>query len=152
MISEIKPITTSDTLAIRHKVMWPEKPFDFVKLPNDKMARHFGLFVNEELVSIISLFAEDNEAQFRKFATLHKFQGLGYGTILLKNIVDLVEQDGFKKIWCNARVEKSKFYERFGFKLTDKTYMKGGIEFVIMEKIFTLKDSESLLSNDKLNS
>ena len=46
MIPEIKPITTSETLPIRHKVMWPDKPFDYVKLPKDEMARHFGLFVN----------------------------------------------------------------------------------------------------------
>ena len=136
MIPEIKPITTSETLPIRHKVMWPDKPFDYVKLPKDEMARHFGLFVNGELTSIISLFVEGEEAQFRKFATLIAYQGLGYGTILLKSIVDLVENDGFKKLWCNARVEKSTFYERFGFKPTDKTYMKGGIEFVIMEKTF----------------
>ena len=139
---KIKQIKASETLVIRHKVMWPDKPFDFVKLPNDEKGRHFGLFVNEELVSIISLFVENNEAQFRKFATLDEFQGLGYGSILLKKIVDLVASDGFEKLWCNARVEKSKFYKRFGFKLTDRTYMKAGIEFVIMEKIYSNKDSE----------
>ncbi len=142
-IPEIKQIEASKTLAIRHKVMWPNKPFDFVKLPNDEKGKHFGLFVNGELVSIISLFIDHNEAQFRKFATLNEYQGLGYGTILLKSIVDLVERDGFDKLWCNARVEKSQFYLRFGFKLTDKTYMKGGIEFVIMEKKYSNKHSDT---------
>lgn len=141
IIPEIKQIQASETLDIRHKVMWPNKSFDYVKLPNDENGKHFGLFVNEELVSIISLFIAHNEAQFRKFATLKKYQGLGYGTILLKRIVDIVEQDGYEKLWCNARVEKSKFYLRFGFNLTDRTYMKGGIEFVIMEKIYSNKYS-----------
>ncbi len=143
IIPEIKQIEASETHAIRHRVMWPNKPFDYVKLPNDENGKHFGLFVNGELVSIISLFIDHNEAQFRKFATLNEYQGLGYGTILLKSIVDLVERDGFDKLWCNARVEKSKFYDRFGFKLTDRTYMKGGIEFVIMEKIYANKYSET---------
>ncbi|WP_233194600.1 GNAT family N-acetyltransferase [Aquimarina sp. I32.4] len=135
-IPEIKQITTAETLPIRHKVMWPNKPIEYVALPNDKDARHFGLFVNGEITSILSLFLENNEAQFRKFATLIEFQGLGYGTILLKNIIDLIKKEGIRKLWCNARVEKSKFYERFNLKTTDKKFEKGGIEYVIMEKTF----------------
>ena len=136
IIPEIKQIKASETLDIRHKVMWPDKPIAYVELPNDENGRHFGLFVNGELTSIVSLFEENNEVQFRKFATINKFQGLGYGTMLLERIIDVVKNDGFNKLWCNARVEKSNFYERFGFKLTDKRYEKGGIEFVIMEKTF----------------
>ena len=118
IIPEIKQITSSETLPIRHKVMWPDKPIEYVKLPNDENARHFGLFVNGEITSIISLFVENNEGQFRKFATLIEFQGLGYGTILLKSIIDLIKKEGIRKLWCNARVEKSKFYERFNLKPT----------------------------------
>ena len=136
VIHEIKQINASETLLIRHKVMWPDKPIEYVELANDEDGRHFGLFVNGELTSIISLFVTDNEAQFRKFATVVEFQGLGYGTILIERIVDLVDKEGIRKLWCNARVEKSNFYERFNFKPTDKKYEKGGIEFVIMEKYF----------------
>jgi len=64
IIPEIKQITSSETLPIRHKVMWPDKPIEYVKLPNDENARHFGLFVNGEITSIISLFVENNEGQF----------------------------------------------------------------------------------------
>jgi GNAT superfamily N-acetyltransferase len=136
VIHEIKQINASETLLIRHKVMWPDKPIEYIELPNDEDGRHFGLFVNGELTSIISLFVADNEAQFRKFATVVEFQGLGYGTILIERIIDLVDKEGIRKLWCNARVEKSNFYERFNFKPTDKKYEKGGIEFVIMEKYF----------------
>jgi len=139
IIPEIKQITSSETLPIRHKVMWPDKPIEYVKLPNDENARHFGLFVNGEITSIISLFVENNEGQFRKFATLIEFQGLGYGTILLKSIIDLIKKEGIRKLWCNARVEKSKFYERFNLKPTAKKFEKGGIEYVIMEKTFASK-------------
>ena len=135
IVSEMKQITSSETLPIRHKVMWPNKPIEYVELPNDENAKHFGLFVNGEVTSIISLFTENNEVQFRKFATLKEFQGLGYGTILLKSIIDLVKKEGIRKLWCNARVEKSKFYERFNLKTTDKKFEKGGIEYVVMEKL-----------------
>lgn len=135
-IPQIKQITTAEVLPIRHKVMWPDKPKAYVKLPNDEIARHFGLFVNEELTSIISLFTEDNEVQFRKFATLFEFQGKGYGTILLNKIISLLQNEGKSKLWCNARVEKVKFYEQFHLKATNNKFMKGGIEYVIMENSF----------------
>ncbi len=135
-ITEIKQITASETLPIRQQVMWPNKPIEYVQLPKDENGRHYGLHVDGEIASIISLFVENNEAQFRKFATLTEFQGMGYGTILLEEIMDLVEKEGIGKLWCNARVEKLKFYERFNMKLTDKRFEKDGIEYVIMERVF----------------
>ncbi|WP_128755323.1 hypothetical protein [Aquimarina sediminis] len=58
-IPKIKQITSSDVLPIRHKVMWPNKPIKYVELPNDESARHFGLFVNKQITSVISLFIEN---------------------------------------------------------------------------------------------
>jgi hypothetical protein len=49
---EIREIKSEETWEIRHKEMWPEKPLDFVKLPQDQDGIHYGLFVKEELVSI----------------------------------------------------------------------------------------------------
>jgi len=133
---EIKQITIAEILPIRHSVMWPNKPIEYIQLINDEDAKHFGLYVHGEIASIISLFEENDEVQFRKFATLVKFQGLGYGTILLNKIIEIVQKKGFKKLWCNARVEKSKFYRKFDLKLTDKKFMKSDIEYVVMEKKF----------------
>lgn len=134
---EIQQITATDTLEIRHQVMWPTHPIEYVKLPNDESGRHFGLFVNDELTSIISLFIRGKDAQFRKFATLKKFQGYGYGTLLLKRILQICKEEGIQKLWCNARIDKSEFYLNFGLNPTTNTYTKGGIEFVVLEKTMT---------------
>lgn len=133
---KILEIPVNDVLEIRHTVMWPTKPIDYVRIPLDEEGRHFGLYIKDELVSVISLFIENSEAQFRKFATLEKHQGKGYGTILLKEIMSIAEKEKISIIWCNARVEKSPFYEKFGMKATDKTFEKGGVSYVIMEKAF----------------
>ena len=116
--------------------MWPNKLIEYVALPNDENGRHFGLFVNGQITSIISIFTEGNEVQFRKFATLIEFQGLGYGTVLLEKIIDLIKKEGVRRLWCNARVEKSNFYKRFKLKPTDEIFKKDGIEYVIMEHYF----------------
>ncbi len=114
--------------------MWPNKPRDFVRLENDDRGKHFGLFKNNRLVSVISLFETENVVQFRKFATLVEFQGKGYGSQLLRHIINYCQKKEYSKIWCNARENKTSFYQKFGFKLTEKSFMKSGIEYIIMEK------------------
>ena len=133
----IKQIYISEALFIRHKVMWPNKPISYVSLVNDVKGKHFGLFVSGEITSTISLFVSNNEAQFRKFATLVEFQGFGYGSLLLKEIIKLTNEEGVKKLWCNARVEKSKFYEKFDLKATNRKFKKDGVEYVIMELLLS---------------
>lgn len=134
MTSIIRTIPYETTWPIRHEVMWPDKPFDYVKIPEDETGQHLGLFVEEELVSIVSVFYSGNEAQFRKFATLVKHQGKGYGSQLLEQLIAKLEAQQIARIWCNARTDKSSYYERFGLMATEETYTKGGIHFVIMEK------------------
>jgi GNAT superfamily N-acetyltransferase len=131
---KIRSILPEETWEIRHKAMWPDKDIDYVKLKDDKLGNHFGLFIGEELVSVISIFTKADVVQFRKFATLEELQGKGYGTILLQFILKEVKRFGAKKIWCNARKNKIDFYKRFGLKESGETIINDGIEFVIMSK------------------
>lgn len=132
---KIKKIDYQQTWNIRHQVMWPNKPINYIKLTNDNEGLHYGLFVNNEIVSIVSVFIENNNAQFRKFATLQNEQGNGYGSTLLKHVFSELTQLNVSKIWCNARIDKTSFYEKFGMIKTKKRFEKGGIDYVIMEVI-----------------
>ncbi|MEH6621064.1 GNAT family N-acetyltransferase [Maribacter arcticus] len=135
-MKRIVQITSEETLSIRHKVMWPNKPIDYVKLPNDAEGKHFGYFKNDELISVISLFVENNEAQFRKFATLKEYQGKGFGSDLLNELMLISVKEQLSKIWCNARINKIDYYSKFGMIETNNKFIKGGIGYVIMERIF----------------
>ncbi len=133
---EIKSISAEETWSLRHKVMWPNMPFDFVKLPEDPNGNHFGLFVNNELVSVASLFKTGTGiAQFRKFATKTEMQGKGYGSKLLLHLMAFAKENDFHTLWCNARVDKTDFYKKFGMVETEETYMKQNIKFVILRKV-----------------
>jgi len=131
-ILEIKP---EETWVLRHEVMWPDQTIDYVKLEEDSNGQHFGLKVDGKILSVISVFVEGGHAQFRKFATDTAEQGKGYGSTLLSHIIQLLEEQGVLSIWCNSRVEKSSFYRKFGLRETTKTFTKGGIDYVIMEKV-----------------
>ncbi len=133
---EIKEIEASETWPLRHKVMWPSKPLDFVVLPNDEEGLHFGLFEKDILVSVISLFINGHEGQFRKFATDDYFQGRGYGTKLLNHLIFEAKKLNIKSLKCNARMTAIEFYQRFGMNVASDIVRKNGKDYVVMELDF----------------
>ena len=143
---EIKEIEAEETYSIRHQVMWPNKPLEFVILDNDDIAKHFGLFKGYTLVSVISLFTDGKRAQFRKFATLSSFHGNGYGSLLLKHLLASISQTNVTTLWCNARKDKTSFYERFGLTQTSNRFVKSGVSYVIMEMI--IRSKSHLINSD----
>lgn len=116
--------------------MWPNEPFSFVQLPEDPVGEHYGLFIDNVLTTIVSVFIQEKEAQFRKFATLSSKQGKGYGTTLINYMMGQLRAKGVERVWCNSRINKTDFYERFGMTKTTTTYTKRGLDFVILEKTF----------------
>ena len=130
---KIKSIEASETWEIRHKVMWPDHPFEFVKLEEDNSGLHFGVFDKEKLVSIVSCFIIDDEMQFRKLATLEEYRSKGIASLLLQYIFQLAKDNDLRKVWCNARSDKRSFYEKFGMRDTHQNFVKEGREFSIME-------------------
>ena len=135
MTDYIKEITAADTYPLRHAVMWPQMPLDFIILPDDEKGIHFGLFKNDTLIAVASLFIENNIAQFRKLATATPEQGKGYGSQLLSHLLAYAEDKKVKKIWCNARKDKAAFYFKFGLKVTKRVFRKQEIDYVVMEKL-----------------
>jgi GNAT superfamily N-acetyltransferase len=129
---EIKEVPLQKIWEIRKEVMYPSFSLEEVKLKDDELGKHLGLFVNEELVSIISLFIKNNELQFRKFATLELQQGKGYGKKLLQHVFDLAKQNNYNLIWCNARTSALGLYEKFGMKAFGESWNKNGYDFVKM--------------------
>tara|TARA_R110002012_G_scaffold321944_1_gene552572 strand:- start:12481 stop:12900 length:420 start_codon:yes stop_codon:yes gene_type:complete len=131
----IKKISAVETFPLRHAVLWPNQPISYIQLAEDGNGIHFGLFKNKKLISVISLFIDGESAQFRKFATHTEEQGKGYGTELLQHTIDFATRENIKLLWCNARLDKTKYYKKFGFQETSKTYTKNGVHFIILEKV-----------------
>ena len=132
----IKPVTVDEILPLRHKVMWPNKPIDFCKLPEDANGFHYGLFLEGRLISCISAFIDvtPNEAQFRKFATDQDYQHLGYGTLLLQSLMGEMKRKSVGLLWCNARVTALGFYGKFGFVTEGRSFEKDGMQYIRMQR------------------
>ena len=137
----IRQIEAKDTWNLRQTVMWPEKSLDFVKLKDDELGFHFGLFQNEILCAVISLFCTGKSAQFRKFATLQHLQKQGLGTQLLEYVIEFSRSKNIDILWCDARVSATAFYQKFGFEIISQPFTKETELYVKMEKIFNIKQS-----------
>ena len=125
----IQRITPEQTYPLRHAVLWPDKPFDYVKVENDAEGYHFGAFQAEELVAVISLFINEKESRFRKFAARPDCQRQGIGTLLLNHVMTEANRLGATLIWCDARLDAGDFYRRFGMEAVSEVFYKGPIPY-----------------------
>ncbi|GAB4024151.1 GNAT family N-acetyltransferase [Spirosoma gilvum] len=136
----IRSITPEQTYPLRHTVLWPEKPFDYVKVENDSEGYHFGAFLADDLVAVISLFIDGETARFRKFAARPDCQRRGIGTRLLNHVIAEARRLGATILWCDARLDAADFYRRFGMEAVSDTFYKGPIPYA--------KFSRTLLKNN----
>ena len=116
--------------------MYPDKDIDFVKLPDDNLGLHIGVYEKDILVSVMSVFLHAREVQFRKLATKNEEQGKGFASALMQWLIDYANDMKFDKLWCNARTNATGFYTKFGYKETDNRFTKNGYEYVVMERLF----------------
>ena len=132
---EIRRISASETWGIRHEVMWPDQAIDYVKLEHDEKGIHLGLIIKNKIISVISIFIAEDQAQFRKLATRIEEQGKGFGSMLLAFTLEYLKNKSVKKVWCNARKDKIAFYQKFNFHETGIQFSRLDKEYIIIEKM-----------------
>lgn len=133
MISEVP---YQDVLTLRQQVMYPDRDIDFVRLPDDDLGLHIGVYEDDRLISVVSIFLDRGEVQFRKLATLSDMQNRGYASSLMQWLIDYANDVKVSRIWCNARITAVGLYEKFGYKKTDNVFSKNGHDYIIMERLF----------------
>ncbi|PBK60169.1 hypothetical protein ARMSODRAFT_997720 [Armillaria solidipes] len=151
-----KPITSQQTIPLRHSVLWPGENAAKVILPADELGWHFGAFVPSrvEPIAVISLFtesvpmnpidstldrltvddpAESMATRFRKFACDPLFQGRGIGTKLLTYVFHFSRLNLHARVvWCDARVSASSWYRKRSMIPFGNSFFKGTVEYVRM--------------------
>jgi len=130
----IRTIQPEDTYALRHSVLWPDKPREYVKIEDDHAGQHFGAFHDDQLLGVISLFVQGEAARFRKFAVDHSFQRQGIGSELLTRVIQEAQRQGACTIACDARLEATGLYYKFGMTQVGAEFYKGPIAYVRMQK------------------
>jgi ribosomal protein S18 acetylase RimI-like enzyme len=143
---EIKEISAFETIIVRHPVLRFGKPIETCRFEGDDLptTSHFGLFYEDQLSAVISvfeeksiLFFEENQFQIRGMAVLEQHQKKGFGEALLKYCENQIRNKSEKIIWFNARETAVGFYEKSkyqrvgnGFEIADI-----GIHYVLFKKL-----------------
>lgn len=129
----IEQVAAPRTWRIRLEVLYPDGSLKDVQLDDDYEGTHFAAYVGSEIIGVISVFRVGDDFQFRKFAVSSAFQQMGIGTGLLNAVFDFCHRMGGQVVWCNARLEASSFYEKFGMKSVGSPFVKRTIAYVRME-------------------
>jgi predicted GNAT family N-acyltransferase len=128
----IRSISWEEALPVRHKVLWPDKPVSFCKIDGDDTAKHYGIYLEDKLVSVASVYIENKTARLRKFATLVTFQGKGLGSKLITYVLNELENLGIECFWCDARKTATGFYRKFNMSQQSGEFNKSGVLYVKM--------------------
>ncbi|MDP5097830.1 MAG: GNAT family N-acetyltransferase [Flavobacterium sp.] len=111
---------------------------------DDEETTHFGLYIDNQLIGIISIFketnamfSESNQFQIRGMAVLDEFQGKGFGAQLVKKAESYCTNLKAELIWFNAREKAVRFYKSLGYTIIDNSFLipDVGIHFVMYKKI-----------------
>ncbi|TCI03144.1 GNAT family N-acetyltransferase [Corallincola luteus] len=121
----ISAIAASHTYPLRSAVLRTGLPVSTCIFAGDDEATtyHYGAFVAQQLVGIVSIYRVDNEEltaqqadfswQLRAMATHPQVRGLGVGKALVQHA--LAQHGSSAPLWCNARSHACGFYQKLGF-------------------------------------
>lgn len=127
----IKEIPSKETYTVRHPVLRKGKPLESCTFEGDDLetTHHFGLFFDNDLIGIISLyskinttFAGENQAQIRGMAVLEQHQKKGIGEALVKYCENYCLQKKMDLIWFNARTAAVGFYQKMNYKTVGEAF------------------------------
>ncbi len=131
-MTEIKKISWQQTIPLRHKVLWPEKPPEHCYVEDDPQGIHFGAFYHGELVCVASIYLKEDQARLRKFATEPAFQRRGIGTLMLQYIIDELRRQAISYFWCDGRESALDFYKRFNMCSEGQRFYKADVPYFKM--------------------
>ena len=143
---KIKKISSVETYPVRHEVLRKGKPIETCQFKgdDDENTTHFGLFLENKLVGIISIFKENNtlfselnQFQIRGMAVLEVFQGKGFGAELVKEAENHCINLNADLIWFNARENAVPFYKKLDYKIIGDSFLipDVGIHFAMYKKM-----------------
>jgi ribosomal protein S18 acetylase RimI-like enzyme len=142
----IKKITPEASYPVRHDVLRKGKPIASCRFEGDDLptTRHYGLFEDDRLQGIISLFENSNhwfeatkQMQIRGMAVLEHNQGKGYGKQLVHFCEKYLAETDCELVWFNARENAIGFYQKLGYTILGEPFNIEGIgtHYIMWKKL-----------------
>ncbi len=91
---------------------------------NDAYAYHIMAVINGSPAGVARLeFLAEKQAQLRYMAVDNQFQKQGVGRKIIEHMEDYARQNNANELFLNSREIALGFYEKRGFKVTQKSYL-----------------------------
>lgn len=122
----IKQIHYTETYPVRQIILRPGRPLETCFFQGDELETtiHFGLFMEDKLAGIISLFknnsplfSQEYQYQIRGMAVLEEYQKYGLGRQLVAHSEEFLKSTATELIWFNAREIAVNFYKKSGYQV-----------------------------------
>ncbi|PKH06354.1 GNAT family N-acetyltransferase [Moritella sp. Urea-trap-13] len=130
---DIRIISWQQAIPLRHQVLWPSKPPEYCHVDGDVKGLHFGVFIDETIICVASVYLDQNKARLRKFATDANYQNQGIGSKMLAHIIHYLKSTKTDFFWCDARESAVGFYERFDMNKSSERFYKADVAYFKME-------------------
>ncbi len=129
---KIREIQAIETYDLRLKVLKTSEKYIYKYQGDfDTKTKHFGAFLDENCIGIVSVMKNSlaaysqKQIQLRGMAVAPKMQGKNVGKQLIQFIEKQYKQKNVSLIWCNAREYAVPFYKKLGFEsIGDKFYIE----------------------------
>lgn len=114
---QFKRVSAKETYEVRHPVLRHGLPIETCAFERDEdsSTTHFGAYISEKLVGVVSLLHQQSDVQLRGMAVLPSMQGKGIGSQMITKAETHVKAMQISKLWMNARLVAVPFYERCGY-------------------------------------
>lgn len=145
-MKKIIEIAALDTFSVRHPVLRSDKPVESCHFDGDELSttKHFGLFVDEKLTAVASVFKKNNaifntnnQFQIRGMAVLEEHQKKGFGQELVLHCETFIKDENGELIWFNARENAVAFYKKLGYEIVGTVFEieNVGLHYVMKKRI-----------------
>ena len=109
----------------------------YTELKFNPYAHYFVLEIDEHVAGYIGTWIEQEHSEIINFYVLEEYQNMGFGSMMLEFVIQLVKMSGVPNISLEVRDHNKKairLYESYGFKYshTRKNYYSNGDDAFVL--------------------
>ena len=93
----------------------------------DRVATHFVMVREGNVVATLRVLWLTEHAKIGRFAVRRSLRGRGVGGRLFRATIESIRAGGVERIALEAQIDKTRFYEQYGFHAYCEEYLDAGI-------------------------
>lgn len=133
----LREVRTNEEFAlertIRDEVFIKEQSVPYeLEFENEELSTHFILWASGRAVGCGRFRWVGPDIKLERIAVLRSERGNGYGTLIVKGLLEEVRGKGPSSIYLNSQTSVKGFYERCGFRPVGEEFLEAGIWHIRM--------------------